>query len=170
MLGAKAKQHDLRHKEHAQDSECHRRKLQFQMPRQISVPVTNGQARDERCPELTSRSACFPLLLSASSLPKMTRCENTQKSLDHCVTYVGNTATAPMYMKPPATNGITCAKHVRCGLEWRYSKGNPRDIPGQPAEPWCQVAPRPSAAPPLQGQSHWPRPRLTWRGCEWRFP
>jgi hypothetical protein len=51
--------------------------------------------------------ACFAHLLSASNLSIHLVSFGVIAHTEY-VTYVGKTATAPMYRKPPATNGITC--------------------------------------------------------------
>lgn len=58
--------------------------------------------------ELASRSACLTLLLSCNNLflnefVSARQGEGGEKK----TAYVGSTATAPIYKKPPATNGIT---------------------------------------------------------------
>lgn len=60
-----------RHKEHTQDSKRHGRELQIQ----IGV-VSIAMLARSKSQIFTSRSACLPLLLSWSNLPKLTRCEN----------------------------------------------------------------------------------------------
>lgn len=59
----------------------------------------------------TSRNACLPLLLSCSNLSRQNSRETQRLNpagTEQTNTYVGSTATAPMYINPPATNGMTC--------------------------------------------------------------
>lgn len=93
-----------RDEEHARHPKEHRRELH---KREQSVSLKHDRSAGEASRNHLAQRLCAALAVlekPAENRPFSSRPRNVRVGS----TYVGNTATAPMYMNPPATNGITC--------------------------------------------------------------